>query len=60
MTIASLLRNTVRAARYQAGALAFPGALRLHCARRENAAMAGRDGSKPGRRLCVKEDSSVG
>jgi methylenetetrahydrofolate dehydrogenase (NADP+)/methenyltetrahydrofolate cyclohydrolase len=25
MTIASLLRNTVRAARYQAGALAFPG-----------------------------------
>jgi methylenetetrahydrofolate dehydrogenase (NADP+)/methenyltetrahydrofolate cyclohydrolase len=26
MTIASLLRNTVRAASYQAGALAFPGA----------------------------------
>ena len=26
MTIASLLRNTVRAARYQSGALAFPGA----------------------------------
>jgi len=26
MTIAALLRNTVRAARYQAGALAFPGA----------------------------------
>jgi methylenetetrahydrofolate dehydrogenase (NADP+)/methenyltetrahydrofolate cyclohydrolase len=26
MTIASLLRNTVRAARYQAGSLAFPGA----------------------------------
>ena len=25
MTIASLLRNTVRAARYQAGTLAFPG-----------------------------------
>ena len=25
-TIASLLRNTVRAASYQAGALAFPGA----------------------------------
>ena len=26
MTIASLLRNTVRAASYQAGVLAFPGA----------------------------------
>jgi methylenetetrahydrofolate dehydrogenase (NADP+)/methenyltetrahydrofolate cyclohydrolase len=26
MTIAALLRNTVKAARYQAGVLAFPGA----------------------------------
>ncbi len=26
MTIASLLRNTVKAARYQTGGLAFPGA----------------------------------
>ena len=35
MTIASLLRNTVRAAEYQSGTACLPGRLRLRCARRE-------------------------
>ena len=58
MTIASLLRNTVRAASYQAGALAFRA--RRGYISRAALALARLDGSKPGRRLRLRRDSSVG
>jgi methylenetetrahydrofolate dehydrogenase (NADP+) / methenyltetrahydrofolate cyclohydrolase len=60
MTIAALLRNTVKAARYQAGVLAFPGASRYRPRRRVRRRGSGGAFPVPGSSSSVRRSGGTG